>query len=223
MPTEPATLSDPSSCLAPSAFQGHFRRLESLQTLMAQGGVVVSEVAQFLTRAREELHALQREQASYADVQQRLLDEKAELTGRVAQLEAAAASADERARHQEELVAKLKADCAAASEIVVGEESAAQRKITETEAKLTETCARLRVVEHALQRERELRASLLAKTKQEDATLNASEIAQLKTRLASVEQQLETERERRVRLMEVVKSHEVIVASHQLRHREAAS
>jgi len=221
MSNQLATFSDPSSRLEPAAFQSHFRRLESLQTLMTQGGAVVSEVAAFLTRAREELHALQRDQESYAAVQQRLVEEKAELLVRVDALEAAKLRAEARAQEQDVAAAKLKAELASLA-VTTKDDTAAALRTREVEAQLEGALAKVQSLEQTLQRERELRMNQVSKLKQEEVASHASEIAQLKTRLASVEQQLNTERDRRVRLMEVVKSHEVIVASHQLRQRESA-
>jgi len=83
------------------------KRLESLQTLMVQGGTVVSEVAQFLVKAREELSAFQREQQTFAEAQQRLSEEKNEL---LLQLSIAGKNAEEallRATQSESKVEQL--------------------------------------------------------------------------------------------------------------------
>lgn len=183
---------------------------------------MVGEVAQFLSRARVELTELQRDQESYAEIQQKVLAEKEELVNRVSALDATAAAAEERLCSQEALIARLQLDLTAARQAPRSEEQVDER-LQQTEGRLGEALAKVQALEQVVQRERQTRAAHISQIRQEEVTHHSTEIALLKTRLASLEQQLETERERRVRLMEVVKSHEVIVHRHELRQRETAT
>lgn len=209
MSTSPLHLSDHTRGLEPSAFHTQLRRLESLQTLMVQGGTVVSEVAQFLAKAREELNAFQREQETYAVAQQRLVEEKAELSLKMNAMTKAAEEAAFRNRENEERIAQL-------TEELTSRERLATRQAVELERKknaehLAVAEEKIASLERTLQRERDLREKSVGKIRQDEAVSYGTEIARLKTRLTALEQQLETERDRRVRLMEVVKVHDVTV------------
>jgi|GEM_PF-3593391 len=211
----PLHLPDHSGGLEPTAFQAQLRRLESLQTLMTQGGTVVGEVAQFLAKAREELSAFQREQEAYAGAQQRLVEEKAELALKLAEVGKAAEEASLRAKENELRVAQLTAQLVSRPDTVSREELEAERaRGAEQRAAAAEKIASL---EAALQREQRMREQAMGKARQDEASLYGTEIALLKDRLSALEQQLETERERRARLMEVVKVHDVTVAAQKQR------
>lgn len=211
----PVHLPDHTGGLEPTAFQVQLRRLESLQTLMTQGGAVVGEIAHFLARAREELSAFQREQETYASEQQRLGAEKAELTVRLIAAEKAAENAALQAKEYELRVAHLNSQLSTRSEAISREEFEAERKRhTEQQVVAAEKIAAL---EAALLRERGTSEQALGKVRRDDASLYGTEIAQLKERLSALEQQLEAERERRARLMEVVKVHDVTVVAQKQR------
>lgn len=200
-----------ASGLEPSAFHAQLRRLESLQTLMSQGGVVVAEVAQFVIKAREELSAFEREQLSCVTAQQGLVTEREQLAVRVHALETSLAHAELVAHEQEVVISRLRG------------ELASQKSAQELERNSVEQAAHAQAEDKAQARIRELveevertRASGDRKTekaREEAAALVAGEIALLKTRISAMEHQLESERERRIRLMDVVKAHEVHVTA----------
>lgn len=211
----PVHLPDHAGGLEPSAFQIQLRRLESLQTLMTQGGAVVGEVAHFLAKAREELSVFQREQEAYAGAQQRLLEEKSELAARLIAAEKAAESAALQVKEYELRVAHLSTQLSLRPETVSREEFESERKRhAEERAAAAEKIAAL---EAALLRERGVSEQALGKVRRDEASLYGTEIALLKERLSALEQQLEAERERRARLMEVVKVHDVTVVAQKQR------
>lgn len=202
-------VSDQTGGLEAAAFQLQLRRLESLQTLMTQGGAVVSEVAAFLARAREELKALQREQEQYVETQRHAAEEKAELIAKLTHATKAADESTVRAMELEAKVNQLTQELTSNSDRVAREElEAERRKAAAQQATSADRIARL---EAALRHESELRTLTVGKIRQEEASLYATELALLKNRLTALEHQLESERERRARLMEVVKTHEVTV------------
>lgn len=206
-PTE-VHVSDHAGRLEAAAFHNQLRRLESLQMLMTQGSAVVSEVAQFIVRAREELSVFHREQMSYADAQRDVVEEKASLLLRVAELETAAEAADGRVREQNVLLEALRARVAAAAED--DEKSALAAQCRTAEEKLTLALQKVSELEASLRSEREQKNHSVNRSRQEQIAMHGNEISLLKSRLSAVETQLETERERRARLMEVVKAHDVV-------------
>lgn len=206
---------DHSSHIEPTAFQAQLRRLESLQTLMTQGGTVVGEVAQFLAKAREELSAFQREQETNVAVQRQLLEENTDLAAKLTRLGRAVDEANVRAKEFEMRVTQLTTQLTSREDGVPSKEVERERKrATEQHKADAEKIASL---EAALKRERTVREQAMDKMRQNEAALHGAEIAQLKERLSALEQQLEVERERRSRLMEVVKVHDVTVAAQKLR------
>lgn len=209
MPNVPLHLSDQSGGLEPTAFQAQLRRLESLQTLMTQGGAVVSEVAQFLAKAREELSALQREQEGYAQAQERLAEEKDSLAAQCADALRAADDAQARATLSDRKVEQLQA-LLAVSEERVPKSDVDQERLRGADQLRTAT-ERIGALEAELARERQLREQAASRARHQEASVYAADIALLKNRLSALEHQLEAERERRVRLMDVVKVHEVSV------------
>ena len=216
-------VSDQPGRIEPAAFHTQLRRLESLQALMTQGGAVVSEVAQFLARAREELDAFQQEQESCAESQRRIVEEKAQLLLRVADLEKTERESGVRSREREGIIEALQAQLAARSVEQSGELKEVEASRASLEGELKAAVCKVARLEAALQAEREARERAIAGARQEELSLQGSEIDLLKNRLAVVEHQLQAERERRTRLMEVVKTHEVVVnASSPLRQREVA-
>lgn len=213
MPSSEPLVSHCSGELAPSAFHAQLRRLESLQTLMAQGGTVVGEVAQFLATARAELGALREEQERYASAQEQLLEEKRVLAERLSGSER---KVEESAVRVKELELALARETAESQARQTGP-SAEQLRVAEEERaaqaeKLSAATDRITHLESALARERAFRETSVDRTREEQAEMYARELALLKERLTSLENQLEAERQRRARLMEVVKTHDVTVS-----------
>ena len=202
-------VSDQPSGLETAAFHAQLRRLESLQMLMVQGGAVVSEVAQFVVKAREELNAFQREQECYADAQRLLVEEKAQLLLRVSELEKSSLEASVRQKEQEFVVQSLQQQLAGS--LPSDEKQALQVGKQTAEEQLTAAVKKIARLELELKTQRDTQERVAARTRREEVNLHGSEIALLKNRLAAVEEQLSAERERRTRLMEVVKAHEVVV------------
>lgn len=211
----PLLVPDQSGSLEPSAFHAQLRRLESLQALMTQGGVVVSEVAEFLAKAREELSALQREHASCAEVQQRWSEEKVQLASQLTAATAAAEEAASQVKQYEDKISLLEG-ALAESDASIGKAQLEEERKTQSE-QLRAAADRISLLESALQKEKMLRQQMVGKVRQDEASSYATEIALLKSRLSALEHQLEAERERRTRLMEVVKVHEVSVSAQKQR------
>ena len=221
MPNDDAVhISDHTDHLGAKSFHLQLRRLESLQTLMTQGGEVVSEVAQFLVRAREELGAMQREQESYVAAQEQLSEEKALMAAKLSTLEKTAEEVGLRAFEQERLIGQLRGQLAATSETKTSEHVLLEERCRVAEDKVAAAQKKIAMLELALRTEREASASAPTRVRQDEVDQHAAEIALMKSRLAAVEQQLETERDRRSRLMEVVKKHELAVNGRGERQRE---
>jgi hypothetical protein len=195
-----------------TGFHLQLRRLESLQTLMVQGGTVVSEVAQFIVRAREELSAMQQEHTTYAGAHANALEEKGALLQRISELEKQCAAAEGRALEQAVTIEALRTKIAGQeSDSAAEAEWRIERR--RTEERLSGALERVTALESALERERTRREASETYDREEQVAQHTAEIALLKSRLAAVEQQLVVERERRSRLMEVVRTHDVTVAS----------
>lgn len=208
-------LPDHPSHIEPTAFQAQLRRLESLQTLMTQGGTVVSEVAQFLAKAREELGAFQREQETTVAVQRQLLEENAELNAKLVAVGREVDEANVRAKEYEMRVTQLTTQLASQQNgISLNEIERERKRAVEQQDAAAEKIVAL---EAALNREKSVREQALGKMRRDEAISHGAEIALLKERLSALEQQLEVERERRGRLMEVVKVHDVTVAAQKQR------
>lgn len=209
MSESPNNLSHHSSGLEPSAFQAQLRRLESLQTLMSQGGLVVGEVAQFVIKAREELSAFEREQLSCVSAQQTLVTEREQLAARVQALEKSLEQAELVAHEQELIIGQLRGELSAQkAEQVTSQTSAQKTADEEVEKKALE---KIRELQNELARVRSAGEQKAERAREAASGLVAGEIALLKARICAMEQQLEVEKERRIRLMDVVKAHEVHV------------
>lgn len=216
---QPIHLSNHAGGLEPSAFQAQLRRLESLQTLMSQGSAVVSEVAQFMIKVREELGAFEREQLSCAAAQQGLMNEKAELLLRMQELEKSCVEANLQVQEREHRLVALQADLEAERvALAAAHRSAGERD--EAEEKVAGAARHAEQLEHELARQKAIVAMASSKAREEAAASFAGEIAALTARMAAMERQLETERERRGRLMEVVKAQQIVVTP--AREREIA-
>lgn len=200
-----------ASGLEPSAFHAQLRRLESLQTLMSQGGVVVAEVAQFVIKAREELSAFEREQLCCVTAQQGLMTEREQLSVRVHSLETSLAHAELVAHEQEVVITRLRSEIASQKSTQDLERSSVEQAATAQAEDRAQ--ARIRELLDEVERTRATGERKTERAREEAAALVAGEIALLKTRISAMEHQLESERKRRVRLMDVVKAHEVHVAA----------
>jgi chromosome segregation ATPase len=201
-----------SSGLGAPGFRDQLRRLESLQTLMIQGGQVVAEVADFMVRARAELAAFQEEQRAFSEAQRQLDQEKAELAARVASLEEALASAEDRLAQRELLVGSLRQQQEQQDVEEGAEREELEQRVNNSEKCLGEAQARIAALERALTAERKARELGLSQAREAAAAAHPAEMDAVKNRLAALEQQLASERERRSRLMEVVKTAELRVA-----------
>lgn len=169
---------------------------------------MVSEVAQFLTKVREELSAFRCEQEACAVVQQRLIEEKTELSANLGAARQLAEEVSLQAREYKMRVEQLTTQLASQNHVSREELEAERKQGAGQRSAATEKIAAL---EAALLRERGGYEKAVGKVRQDDASLYGNEIALLRDRLSALEQQLELERERRTRLMEVVKVHDVTV------------
>ncbi len=198
--------------LGAPGFRDQLRRLESLQTLMIQGGQVVAEVAEFMVRARAELAAFQEEQRVVSESQRQLDQEKAELVARVASLEDALAGAEDRLSQRELLLGSLRQQQERQDATGGPERRELEQRVNNSERCLSEAQARIAALERALAAERKARELGLSQAREAAAAAHPGEMDAVRNRLAALEQQLASERERRTRLMEVVRTAEVRVA-----------
>lgn len=196
--------------LEPSAFHQQLRRLESLQTLMAQGATVVNEVAQFMIKVRAELSDFEREQALFLEAQQHAEAEQLQVRIRIEELEKTRELNALRVAELENLIVQLQQELAKRADSVPREELESLRAASD--GKIASAAGRIAELETALLREREARHAVLKQARHDEALAHAAEITALKSRLSAAEHQLALERERRARLMEVVKTHEVRIA-----------
>ncbi|PTY05269.1 hypothetical protein DB347_17550 [Opitutaceae bacterium EW11] len=181
---------------------------------MTQGGAVVSDVAQFLVKAREELSAFQSEQERYASAQAQLLQEKQALSDRLAEMQRAVDLAALRAAEQEVLVSGLNSELAERKR--EGERIKSETVSEECrtlEAKLSVADAEVARLTAELESERKARENTVGEARKEEASHYGREIVLLKERLTALEKQLDAERQRRSRLMEVVRTPDVLVNS----------
>lgn len=211
MSESPNHVSHHSSGLEPGAFQAQLRRLESLQTLMTQGGLVVAEVEQFVVKAREELSAFEREQLSCVNAQRTLVTEREQLASRVQQLEKSLEHAELVAHEQKIIIGQLRSELSAEKALHESLINSVQKEAEESAE--SKALTKIRELQNEVARAHSAGERKAEKAREAAAALVGNEIALLKVRISAMEQQLEVEKERRVRLMDVVKAHDVHVAA----------